>query len=144
MAELGDKRSFKRAFREAIEEVSKEEVMAAVEDAEAEANRRLLEATPPEGASMDDWNMAPIADSSRVYWDESRNMAVAEWEHEHADKIEVGVKPHMIEGDPVLHWTDPETGEDRFATEVKHPGIPAVGYIRAGFRHALSKHFGSV
>lgn len=143
MVELADPQSFKRALRDAIEETSREEVMEAVEYAEAEANRvlRNVAQNPPPGASLETWHLESIAESSTVRWDDGRQIAVAEWEHPHADKIEVGVKPHLIEGDPVLHWTDPETGEDRFATEVDHPGIPAVGYIRAGFRRALEEFF---
>jgi len=141
MAELGDPRSFKRALADRIEEVSRDRVIEATEYAEAEANRRLLNGTPPEGASMNEWHMDPIADSSRTYWDDSREIAVAEWQHPHADKIEVGTQPHLIEGDPVLVFEDWETGETVFATEVQHPGIPAVGFIRGGFADALNEFF---
>ena len=171
MAELGDPESFKRGMREIVSETAKEEIEAAVHDAVDIANDILRNQTPPEGASMDEWAMDTIADSARTYWDPSEPSAgqldkgdvyVAEWEHPHADKIEVGVKPHLIEGDPILvfpwpdgpddvleryrpKWEDPdhwlEEPEVIFA-EVNHPGIPAVGYIRAGFRRALNMHFG--
>lgn len=151
MVELDDERAVKRAMREAMSVAGKEQVEAAVEDAVAEANKRLMDAEtdPPEGASMEEWHMEDIADSVTTYWSPSEPQGklaqgdayVAEWEHPHTNKIEVGVRPHEIEGDPVLHWEDPETGEDRFATKVDHPGIPALGFIQAGFRHALRKHF---
>lgn len=152
MVELGDPQATARAFREAIVELSKEEVEEAVDFAVREANDRLLNSTPPPEASMDEWHMEGIAESVRTYWSPSEPQGklrqgdayVAEWEHPHADKIEVGVKPHMIEGDPVLVFPDPETGETVFTTEVQHPGIPAVGYIRAGFQAALREFFGGV
>lgn len=143
MPELGDPQAVKRAFRDAVEETSREEVMEAAHYAAREANRVLLENTPPEGASLDEWDMEPIAESVSSRWDESRGAAVVEWTHPHADKIEVGVRgPYEIEGDPVLRWTDPDTGEVRYATKVEHPGIPAVRFIATGFRRALREHFG--
>lgn len=149
-AELGDPRSFKDALREVAGEVGRDEIQAAVEDAVMIANNHLLNTTPPAGASMDEWSMDSIADSVEVYWErgesqgklEQGDALVAEWTHPHADKIEVGVRPHMIEGDPVLVFEDHETGETIFTTEVNHPGIPGVGFIRAGFSRALRKHFG--
>ena len=150
MVELGDERSFKRAMRETIGVTGKEQIEDAVEHAVDEANDRLLNATPPDGASMDEWNMQPIAESARTYWTPAEpspgnlgrgDAYVAEWTHPHADKIEVGVQPHLIEGDPILVFPDPETGETVFTTEVRHPGIPAVGYIRAGFQEGLREFF---
>ena len=170
-AELGDERSFKQALREATGEVGREQIQTAVEDAVRMANDALRQAgqSPPPDATMDEWSVEAIADSVEVYWEEGEsegelsqgNALVAEWTHPHADKIEVGVKPHMIEGDPLLvfewhnipddvaeqfrpQWEDPDSflEEPEVAfTEVEHPGIPGVGYIRSGFQRALRKHF---
>jgi len=169
MVELGDERSFKRGMNEVMGEVGKERIEEAVDYAVQEANRILLEETPPDAASLDDWQMQSIADSATTRWSPSEpegalaagDTYVAEWEHPHADKIEVGVKPHLIEGNPILvfpwpngpdevleqfrpQWENPDhwlqEPEVIFA-EVEHPGIPAVGYIRAGFRRALNRFF---
>ena len=45
--------------------------------------------------------------------------------------LEYGTAPHDIEPrfKSVLHWVD-ESGEDRFATIVHHPGTPAFPHIR--------------
>lgn len=170
-AELGDKRSFKRGMREAIGEAARPEIEAAIEDAVRFANdalRRVAE-NPPEGATLESWSMQSIIDSVEVYWEQGEsegelakgNALIAEWTHPHADKIEVGVRPHEIEGDPVLVFEWPgmpdEVAEqfrpqwesdDSFLEEpmvtfakIEHPGIPAVGFIRAGFRRALREHF---
>jgi len=150
-AELGDERSFKRAMREAAGVAGKEEIQAAVEDAVRYANDAWWEAAddPPEDASLDEWHLEPIIESVEVHWEPSEpegklakgDSLVAEWTHPHTDKMEVGVRPHEIEGDPVLVWTDRETGETIFATHVDHPGNPGVGAIRSGFKRALMENF---
>lgn len=169
--ELGDERGFKRALREAMGVAGRDEIEAAVHDAVEIANRALRELgeNPPPDATLDEWSVEAIADSVEVYWEEGEsegkldrgNALVAEWTHPHADKIEMGVKPHMIEGDPILifewhnipedvaaqfesQWNDPDSFLEEpmvaFA-KISHPGIPAVGFIRAGFTRALQRHF---
>jgi hypothetical protein len=125
---------------------------------------------PPPEATLDEWSVEAIADSVEVYWSPSEpsegklakgDQLVAEWTHPHADKIEVGVEAHEIRGDPVLYfpwynmpddvaaqfeeqWNDPDSPLEEpyvFMAKVDHPGIPAVGYIRAGFSRALKRHF---
>lgn len=171
-AELGDPESFKRAMREAVGEVGKQQIEDAVDDAVRHANKALRNAaeSPPEGASMDEWHVEPIADSVEVYWVEGEpegkleqgDAYVAEWTHPHADKLEVGVKPHTIEADDgvlVFEWPDMPEGveaqfEDQWESEdsflerpevafvkVEHPGIPALGYIRGGFAQSLAENF---
>lgn len=171
-AELGDEESFKRGLREIASEVGKEAITEAVHDAVRYANQALREAgrSPPEGATLDEWSVEAIAESVEVYWEhgepegklEQGDVLVAEWTHPHADKIEVGVRPHMIEGDPILvfewqnipddvaaqfedQWNDPDSFLEEpmvaFA-EIEHPGIPGVGFIRGGFQRAIQEHFG--
>ena len=169
-ASLDDERAFKRALREATGEVSREEIVAAVDDAVTYANRNLREASPPETATADEWHVDAIAESVETYWvggESEGNLAqgdayVAEWTHPHADKLEVGVRPHEITGNPILvfpwyeapdevraewepRWNDPDYWLDEpyvVLTKVDHPGIPALGYIAHGFRKALNEHFG--
>jgi len=169
-AELDDPQSYKRAMRSVVGEVAREEIVAAVEEAVEIANRHLLETTPPESASSDEWHMEQIAESVETYWVkgesegklEKGNAYVAEWTHPHAGKIEVGVRPHTIEGDPILffkwhnmpddarekwepRWNNPNNDLEEpevILTEVEHPGIPAVGYISAGFKRSLARNFG--
>lgn len=168
-AELGDKQSFKRALRQATADRSREEIDAAIDDAVRYANDALRQAgqSPPEDATLDEWHMAPIIDSVEVYWESGKSEGklregdslVAEWTHPHADKIEVGVKPHEIDGDPLLvfEWRNmPAEVEEQFQSQwdnpdsfleepqvafakVEHPGIPSVGYIRHGFKKALQQ-----
>lgn len=170
-AELGDPESFKQAMREATGVTAREEIQAAVEDAVRFANRALREVgnNPPPGATLDEWSVEAIAESVEVYWEggesegalERGDALVAEWTHPHADKIEVGVEPHEIEGDPWLYfpwynmpdevrekwepkWEDPNNPLDEpyvFRRKVNHPGIPGVGFIRGGFQRALRKNF---
>lgn len=170
--ELGDERSFKRAMREAMGEAGREEIQAAIEDAVKFANQALRAAgrSPPEGATLDEWSVEAIADSVETRWeggDSEGKLAqgdrlIAEWTHPHADKIEVGVRPHEIEGNPVLvfEWPDmPDDVADQFRDQwesdnsfleepmvafarIEHPGIPGVGFIRAGFKKAINRHFG--
>jgi len=170
-AELGDKRAVMEAFREATGEIGREQITEAVEDAVRMANQALRQVgeSPPPDASMDEWAMESIIDSVEVYWRQGKSEGklakgdalVAEWTHPHADKIEFGVKPHLIEGDPLLifEWHDiPDDVAEQFQsawddpnnfleepmvafTEVNHPGIPAVGYARSGFQRALRKYF---
>jgi len=149
--QIADDRAFKRAMREAAGVAGKEDIETAVSQAVKFANEQLLEAggDPPEGASLDRWHMTPIAKSVETEWRqgepegklEKGNALVAEWTHPHADKIEVGVRPHEIEGDPWLVWEDRETGETIFRQKVQHPGIPALGFIRHGFRRSLQENF---
>lgn len=95
------------------------------------------------GASADDWNLDAIADSAEIRHEGDR--WVAEWTAETDDGIplidvfEFGVEPFDIEGDPVLHWTDEETGEDVFRAKVRHPGIPAVAAVRITRRRIEAK-----
>jgi len=150
-AELDDERAVKRAFREAMGVAGEEEIQAAVEDAVRYANRAFAEAAqdPPSDASLDEWHLEPIIDSVNVHWEPSEpegklakgDALVAEWEHEHTNKMEIGVRPHEIEGDPWLVWTDRETGETIFRRRVDHPGNPGIGAIRQGFKRALMEHF---
>lgn len=141
---LKDPGSVQAAMAEVIGEIALETVLEAAFVAQREANRLFAEAPPP-GASMDEWNMQPIIDSARseVVQRESPgklgrgDVVVLEWTHPHVGHIEWGVVPHEIEGDPVLAWEDRETGETVFRTRVEHPGIPAVGAIRAGVRKAF-------
>ena len=169
---LDDPRSFKRAMREATGEVAREEIQQAVEDAVRYANRALRQAgqDPPADATLDEWSVEAIADSVDVRWEPGTSEGklakgdalIAEWTHPHANKIEVGVRPHEIEGDPILvfewenipdevaeefrpQWENPDSflEEPMVAyAKIDHPGIPGVGFIRHGFRRALREHFG--
>lgn len=42
--------------------------------------------------------------------------------------LELGTKPHDIEGDP-LSWIDKRTGNRRFAMRVHHPGFAGYGIL---------------
>jgi len=150
-AELGDPESFKRALREASGEVSIEEIRDAVEQAAEYANENFRRAgeNPPAGASMPEWNMQPIIDSleiRRVEGETQGKLAqgdafIAEWQHPHTDKMEVGVRPHEITGNPLLVFEDWATGETVFTTRVDHPGNPGIGAIRDGFRRVIEERF---
>jgi len=133
---LKDPRSFKRAMRTAAGVAGKEQIERAISDAVKYANRALIQNTPPDGASSDEWNMKPIADSVTVKWSPSEpsegkldkgEQIIAEWEHPHANKIEMGVKPHEIEGDPVLYfpWYNmPESAREKFQPQWDDPNNP--------------------
>jgi len=150
-AELGDERSFRRAMRTVMSEFGKEEIEEAVREAVEIANRGFREAAqdPPADASLDEWHMEPIIESVEVYWEggepqgklDQGDAFVAEWTHPHTNKMEVGVKPHTIEGDPWLVWEDRETGETIFRQKVEHPGNPGIGAIRHGFVTVLNRRF---
>jgi hypothetical protein len=150
-AELDDEKAFKRALREATGEISSEEIRDAVEQAARYANEAFERAAsdPPEGASLDEWHLEPIIESleiRRVRGESEGALAqgdawVAEWTHPHTNKMEVGVQPHHIEGDPVLVWEDRETGETIFRQEVDHPGNPGIGAIREGFQRVFEERF---
>lgn len=130
-AELGDKRSFRRAMREAAGQAGQEEIQQAIDDAVQYANEALMRAAqdPPEGASMEEWSMQSIADSVEVRWESGASEGklaqgdalVAEWTHPHADKIEVGVREHEIEADGgalVFEWPGmPEEVADQFRSQ---------------------------
>ena len=101
----------------------------------------LRAATPPGTASQDEWNMEPIIESREIRQRRGEGGQFASgWELVYTaetddglnlmDIFEFGTDPYTIEGDPVLRWTDPETGEEVFAAEVEHPGIPAVAAVR--------------
>lgn len=151
-AELDDPRAFKRALREAAGVAGQEQIEEAVREAVKIANQGFREAAsdPPDGASLDEWHLEPIIESVEVYWEQGEpegklsqgNALVAEWTHPHTNKVEVGVRPHEIEGDPWLAWEDRETGEMVFRQKVDHPGNPGVGAIRRGFQRALREFFG--
>lgn len=168
---IEDERAFKRALREATGEAGREEIQAAVEDAVRFANDALrrLGDNPPPDATLDEWSVEAIADSVELRWEggksegalEKGDVLIAEWTHPHTDKIEVGVKPHMIEGDDYLvfewhnipddvaaqfedSWNNPDSflEEPMVAfTEIEHPGIPGTGFIKQGFQRSLRKHF---
>jgi len=170
-AELDDPRAVKQAFREAAGVAGKEEIQAAVEDAVRYANRSLREAgnSPPEDATLDEWSVDAIADSVQLEWRPSEpegalakgDALVAEWTHPHTNKIEVGVRPHEIQGNPILvfewqnipdsvaeqfrsQWDNPdaflEEPQVAFA-EIDHPGSPGVGFIQHGFSRSLRENF---
>jgi len=151
-AELDDPRSFRRAMREIAGTAGKDEIEAAVREAVEIANRGFREAAsnPPADASLDEWHLEPIIESVEVYWEggetegelEQGDAFVAEWTHPHTNKMEVGVRPHEIEGDPVLVWEDRETGELIFRQKVDHPGNPGLGAIKHGFTTVLARRFG--
>jgi len=170
-AELDDPRATKRAFREAAGAAGREQIQAAVEDAVRFANRALREAgsSPPEDATLDEWSVEAIAESVEIEWQPSEpegelakgDALVAEWTHPHANKIEVGVRPHEIEGSPLLvfEWQNiPDDVADQFRPQwenpdnfleepqvafakIEHPGIEAIGFIRGGFRKSLARNF---
>lgn len=170
-AELDDPRAVRRAFREAAGVAGKEQIQAAVEDAVRFANRALQEAgsSPPEDATLDEWSVEAIAESVEIEWQPSEpegelakgDALVAEWTHPHADKIEVGVRPHEIEGSPLLvfewqnipddvaerfrpQWEDPDAflNEPQVAfAKIDHPGSPGVGFIQHGFSRSLRENF---
>lgn len=107
------------------------------------ANEHLRSASPPATAAQDEWNMQPIIESAEIRQrrDEGGRFQsgwIATWEMESddgfniPDAFEFGTQPHDIEGDPLLVFDDPETGETVYAERVEHPGIPAVAFIRFG------------
>jgi hypothetical protein len=150
-AELDDPRATKAAMREIASVAAKEEIEAAVKEAVKIANRGFSEAAddPPADASLEEWNLEPIIESVELRWEQGEpegelkqgNALIAEWTHPHTNKMEVGVRPHEIEGDDFLRWIDRETGEEIFRQKVDHPGNPGLGAIRNGFSTVLNRRF---
>ena len=52
-----------------------------------------------------------------------------------------GSKPHIIEPvkASVLHWIDKETGQDRFAMRVRHPGFEKIPHAKPTLKKALPR-----
>ena len=50
-----------------------------------------------------------------------------------------GARPHVIEPvrAKVLHWIDKETGQDRFAMRVQHPGFEKIPHARPFIKNNL-------
>lgn len=137
-------------FEESVREIAARQADAlgreAIEAWVEVTNELLRNAPVGIGAprSAEEWNLEAIAESVEIR--QARGAGgqfttgwEAEWTAETDDGIplidifEFGVEgPYPIHGNPVLHWTDPETGEDIFRAKVMHPGIPAVAAVRIG------------
>ena len=78
---------------------------------------KLEEITPKDtGLTAISWVVVPI--DRGVYVITNTNDPIATF-------LSEGTAPHEIFGNP-LHWVDLDTGEDRFAMHVHHPGTRAL------------------
>lgn len=53
--------------------------------------------------------------------------------------IEEDTKAHDIEGNPILHWVDEETGEDVFRAHVHHPGTKGQHIMKLGAKFGFPR-----
>ncbi len=114
---------FLRKMGESVEVTKQFQQSVMLESAEEylETIRRL--APKNTGRYADSWAIANISDDSVTI---KSPLGQLGW------FLEFGTMPHFIyaKRKKYLHWVDPKTGEDRFATFVWHPGFAAMPHIR--------------